>query len=171
MKRILVLEAAPKDFRGGNTRHTRNFRCMHTKPLETMIEAYPEDEYWEDLLRVTGGQTNEHLARMTIRKSEACYDWMKAQGVRFQPALGGTLQLSRTAAFYLGGGKSLLNAYYQTADMLGIDVLYDARVEEVDVRDGRFNSATYVRNGERRTATARAVVFAAGGFEANFEWL
>ena len=85
---VMVLESAPKDFRGGNTRHTRNFRCMHDKPLETMVEAYPEEEYWEDLLRVTGGQTNEQLARMAIRRSEACYDWMKAQGVRFQPALG-----------------------------------------------------------------------------------
>ena len=169
--RILVLEAAPKEFRGGNTRHTRNFRCMHTQPLETMIEAYPEEEYWEDLLRVTGGQTNEHLARMTIRRSEACYDWMKAQGVRFQPALGGTLQLSRTAAFYLGGGKALLNAYYQTADLLGIEVKYEAVVEDVDIRDGRFGSATYTYNGSRHKVEARAVVFAAGGFEANFEWL
>ena len=168
---VMVLESAPKDFRGGNTRHTRNFRCMHDKPLETMVEAYPEEEYWEDLLRVTGGQTNEQLARMAIRRSEACYDWMKAQGVRFQPALGGTLQLSRTAAFYLGGGKALMNAYYATARRLGIDVIYDAPVVSVDIGRGRFNSATYERHGERRTISARAVVFACGGFEANFEWL
>ena len=168
---VMVLESAPKDFRGGNTRHTRNFRCMHDKPLETMIEAYPEAEYWEDLLRVTGGETNEQLARMAIRRSESCYDWMKAQGVRFQPALGGTLQLSRSAAFYLGGGKALMNAYYATAKRLGIDVIYDAPVVSVDIRDGRFNSATYERHGERRTIAARAVVFACGGFEANFEWL
>ena len=171
VQRILVLESAPKHLRGGNSRHTRNFRCMHTAPLETMPETYPEDEYWEDLLRVTGGQTNEHLARMAIRKSEGTYAWMKAQGVRFQPALGGTLQLSRTAAFYLGGGKALLNAYYRTAAALGIEVKYDAEVVDVDIRDGRFNSATYEMGGARHQVSARAVVFAAGGFESNFEWL
>jgi tricarballylate dehydrogenase len=171
VRRILVLEAAPIDFRGGNTRHTRNFRCMHTKPFPTMPETYPEEEYWEDLLRVTGGQTNEQLARMTIRRSEGTYDWMKAQGVRFQPALGGTLQLSRTAAFYLGGGKALLNAYYRTAAQLGIDVIYDAEVVAIDLKDGRFDGATYERNGQRHSVTSRAVVFACGGFEANFEWL
>ncbi len=169
--RILVLEAAPKHLRGGNSRHTRNFRCMHTAPLETMPEAYPEEEYWEDLLRVTDGLTNEQLARMAIRKSEGTYEWMKCQGVRFQPALGGTLQLSRTAAFYLGGGKALLNAYYRTAEDLGIEVLYDAEVIETDMEDGRFNSATYKRYGFLNKIEARAVVFASGGFESNFEWL
>ncbi len=171
VERILLLEAAPKDFRGGNSRHTRNFRCMHTRPFETMPETYPEEEYWEDLLRVTGGQTNEQLARMVIARSEATYDWMKQQGVRFQPALGGTLQLSRTAAFYLGGGKALLNAYYHTAERLGIDVIYDAKVDAIDVRDGRFSAASYDHLGTRHTVHARAVVFAAGGFEANFDWL
>ena len=112
---VLVLESAPKHLRGGNSRHTRNFRCMHTKPMGTMVEAYPEEEYWDDLLRVTGGQTNEQLARMVIRRSEDTYGWMQEQGVRFQPALGGTLQLARTAAFYLGGGRALINAYYATA--------------------------------------------------------
>lgn len=169
--RILVLEAAPPHLRGGNSRHTRNFRCMHTTPLETMPETYPEEEYWQDLLRVTGGQTNEQLARMAIAKSEGTYEWMKAQGVRFQPALGGTLQLSRTAAFYLGGGKALLNAYYRTAQKLGIEVKYEAVVTEVDIKDGRFNGATYTYKGDTHKVSSRAVVFAAGGFESNFEWL
>ena len=171
VQRILVLEAAPPHLRGGNSRHTRNFRCMHTTPLETMPETYPEEEYWEDLLRVTGGQTNEHLARMAIRKSEGTYEWMKAQGVRFQPALGGTLQLSRTAAFYLGGGKALLNAYYRTAQTLGIEVKYEAVVTEVDIKDSRFNGATYTYKGGTHKVSSRSVVFAAGGFESNFEWL
>ena len=171
VERILVLEAAPVHLRGGNSRHTRNFRCMHTQPLETMPDTYPEEEYWEDLLRVTGGQTNEQLARMAIRKSEGTYEWMKAQGVRFQPALGGTLQLSRTAAFYLGGGMALLNAYYRTAATLGIEVKYEAVVTDVTIRDSRFDSATYTHQGGTHQVQARSVVFAAGGFESNFEWL
>jgi tricarballylate dehydrogenase len=168
---VLVLEAAPKDFRSGNSRHTRNFRCMHQQPNDVLTGAYKEDEYFDDLLRVTGGQTNEVLARMAIRESEPTFDWMKAHGARFQPALGGTLHLSRTNAFFLGGGKALMNSYYRTVERLGIDVMYDTAVDEVDIRDGFFNGATAVRDGERYDVGARAVVFASGGFESNIEWL
>src|SRR5437660_10340711 len=90
--RVVVLESAPREFRGGNSRHTRNLRCMHDSPTELMAGAYREDEYVADLLQVTGGQTNEELARMTIRDSPGCVDWMRGYGVRFQPALSGTIR-------------------------------------------------------------------------------
>ena len=60
--RVLVVEAAPKFYRGGNTRHTRNMRVAHDEPNEVLTGPYPEDEFWEDLLRVTGGNTDEQLA-------------------------------------------------------------------------------------------------------------
>src|ERR1700676_177563 len=104
---VLVLECAPKHFRGGNSRHTRNLRCMHDAPTDVLTGAYSEEEYFADLLRVTGGDTDEELARMTIRSSPECSQWMRAHGVRFQPALGGTLHLGRTNALFLGGGKAL----------------------------------------------------------------
>ncbi|MDE0520740.1 MAG: FAD-binding protein, partial [Boseongicola sp.] len=101
---VLLLERAPKPYRGGNSRHTRNFRCMHAGPLGQLTDAYGEDEYLNDLLQVTDGRTDETLARMVIRRSEDCYPWMETHGVRFQPSLSGTLSLSRTNAFFLGGG-------------------------------------------------------------------
>ena len=55
---VLLLESAPKAFRGGNSRHTRNLRAMHEAPNEVLTDAYQEDEYWDDLLRVTGGSTD-----------------------------------------------------------------------------------------------------------------
>ena len=122
---VLVVESAPIAFRGGNSRHTRNIRTMHAKPLDVLSDAYPEEEYWQDLVKVTGGLTDEKLARMTIRQTENHPTWMKRHGVRFQPPLGGTLQLGRTNLFFLGGGKALMNAYYATAKTLGIEVAYD----------------------------------------------
>ena len=107
--RVLVLEGAPKDYRGGNSRHTRNFRCMHRGPLSVLTDSYGEDEYFDDLIRVTKGETDETLARLAIRQSEDCLPWMERRGVRFQPSLSGTLSLSRTNAFFLGGGKALVN--------------------------------------------------------------
>ena len=168
---VLLLECAPKHFRGGNSRHTRNLRCMHDAPEDVLTDAYPEEEYWQDLLNVTGGQTNEHLARATIRSTASCRQWMHAHGVRFQPALGGTLHVSRTNAFFLGGGKALVNAYYRSAEGLGVEVSYDTEVVGLDIVDGRFHAARAVRNDIEHVVRARSIVAAAGGFESNLEWL
>ena len=168
---VLVLECAPKHFRGGNSRHTRNLRCMHDAPADVLSGSYPEDEYWQDLLEVTGGQTNEQLARATIRHTATCREWMMRHGVRFQPPLGGTLQLARTNAFFLGGGKALLNAYYRTAEALGVEVAYDTEVTELNIRDGKFTSAIVARRSVQHEIQANAVVAAAGGFESNLAWL
>jgi len=165
---VLLLEAAPREWRGGNSQHTRNLRCMHDAPQDVLVEAYPEEEFWQDLLKVTGGQTNEHLARLVIRASSTCRDWMRRHGVNFQPPLSGALHVARTNAFFMGGGKALVNAYYRSAEALGVQIRYDAPVDRLDLGpQGRFRAA-YV-NGER--IEARACVLAAGGFESNREWL
>ena len=168
---VLVLEGAPKFYRGGNTRHTRNMRCAHDAATEILTGPYTEDEMWEDLLRVTGGQTDEPLARMMIHESKDILNWVVEQGVRWQPSLGGTLSLGRTNSFFLGGGRAMLNALYRTAEELGIDILYDAEVRDLDISDGMFLSVSLKYNGGHVTARASALVAAAGGFEANIEWL
>ena len=168
---VLVLEHAPKAFRGGNSRHTRNLRAMHDKPNDVLTGAYHEDEYWDDLLRVTGGNTDENLARMTIRASSGVFGWMHQCGVRFQPSLTGTLNLGRTNAFFLGGGKALLNAYYLTAEKLGIDVLYNTEVIALNMDDGAVRSVDITYRGFPETVQARCVVASAGGFQANLEWM
>ena len=95
---VLLLESAPREWRGGNSMHTRNLRCMHDAPQDVLTEAYPEDEYWQDLLKVTGGLTDEPLARLAIRESSSCRDWMHHHGVRFQTSLSGTLHRTRPHA-------------------------------------------------------------------------
>ncbi|MEO1678886.1 MAG: FAD-dependent tricarballylate dehydrogenase TcuA [Pseudomonadota bacterium] len=169
--RVLILEAAPKPYRGGNSRHTRNFRCMHHGPLGPLVESYSEDEYLADLLKVTGGKTDEGLARMVIRASEECLPWMEAHGVRFQPSLSGTLSLARTNAFFLGGGKGLVNAYYRTAQALGVDVLYEAKVTHLALEEDRVARVDYTLDGEAKSVSAKSVVVASGGFQADIDWL
>jgi tricarballylate dehydrogenase len=164
---VLLLESAPREWRGGNSGHTRNLRCMHDAPQDVLTDAYPEEEFWQDLLKVTGGQTNEALARLTIRDSSRCRDWMRSHGVHFQPSLSGTLHLSRTNAFFMGGGKALVNAYYRSAEKLGVQIRYKAAVDRLELKDGRFVAA-YI--GDERIE-AKACVLAAGGFESNREWL
>ena len=112
---VAILEAAPRFYRGGNTRHTRN--------------------------------------------------------VRFQPSLGGTLSLGRTNSFFLGGGRSMLNALYRTAYKLGVKIAYDAEVADLIIKDNKFSKVTLTYKGQEKELAARALVTASGGFEANIEWL
>jgi len=169
---VLVLEGAPKFYRGGNTRHTRNMRCAHDAATEILTGPYTEQEFWEDLLRVTGGETDEELARLMIAESKDILNWIVEQGVRWQPSLGGTLSLGRTNSFFLGGGRAMLNALYLTAERLGVEIHYDAEVIDLTIEDGMFLSARVKRPidgmAEIRAGT---LVAAAGGFEANIEWL
>lgn len=168
---VLLLESAPEAFRGGNSRHTRNLRYMHERPDGFLTGSYPEEEFWNDLLRVTGGETNEELARLTIRESADLGQWMARHGARWQPSLRGTLQLSRTNAFFLGGGKALVNAYYDFARKLGVEIRYDAEVSELRISDGTFRSAIVRSKENSWEVRAKALVAAAGGFEANISWL
>nr|WP_051284675.1 FAD-dependent tricarballylate dehydrogenase TcuA [Nisaea denitrificans] len=170
--RVIILEGAPKTYRGGNSRHTRNFRCMHQGPLSVLTDSYEEDEYFNDLLLVTKGNTDEDLARLAIRTSEDCLPWMEAHGVRFQPSLSGTLSLGRTNAFFLGGGKALVNAYYNTAADLGVEVVYEAQVKHVEIEGGRFQAVDVeIAGAAPCRVEGRAIVLASGGFQGDIDWL
>ena len=169
--RVIVLESATRDFRGGNSRHTRDIRYMHRAASEFVTDAYGEEEFWQDLRGVTGGATNERLARLVIRESETLGDWMPANGVRWQKPLRGTLHLTRSNLFMLGGGKAMMNGYYDTAAKLGVEIHYETEVQELKIRDGEFVSALAVSAGAARAIEAKTIVVAAGGFEANIPWL
>jgi tricarballylate dehydrogenase len=172
---VLVLEVASQFYRGGNTRHTRNMRCAHDAATKELTGPYSEDEFFDDLLRVTGGNTDEPLARHMIHESKAMLDWIAEQGVRFQPSLGGTLSLGRTNSFFLGGGRAMLNALYRTAEALGVEVAYETEVVDLEIENGMFLSATAARSDlagfGRMRVYASALVAASGGFEANIEWM
>ncbi|NCX43426.1 MAG: FAD-dependent tricarballylate dehydrogenase TcuA [Betaproteobacteria bacterium] len=181
--KVMLLESAPRDERGGNSVHTRNIRCMHEAPQDVLTDVYDADEYFEDLLRVTKGVTDETLARIVIRQSSSCRSWMKQHGVRFQPSLGGTLHLSRTNAFFLGGGKALMNAYYRSAERFGIQIRYQSPVVGL-VCEGRRIRAALIGEPSaadrddvrlewpvRERIDAKTIVIASGGFESNIPWL
>ncbi len=168
---VLILEGAPKVYRGGNSRHTRNFRCMHLEPLGVLTDEYDDEEYFQDLLKVTKGKTDEALAKMAISNSRECYQWMSDHGVRFQPSLSGTLSLSRTNAFFMGGGKALVNAYYRTAEKLGVEILYEAQVKNLTVVENRVKSIDVEHHGRLIGLKSKSYVVASGGFQADIDWL
>jgi len=169
--RVLILERAPEYMRGGNSRHTRNIRCAHGSADEFFSAPYSEEEFLEDLIGVTGSPANLDLAKFVSRQSTKLPQWMSEHGVAWQQPLAGTLSLGRTNRFFLGGGKNLLNAYYRTAQKMGIEIRYSSFVEDLIIEDDSFEAVVLKTNGGRELIRANAVVIAAGGYEANIEWL
>jgi tricarballylate dehydrogenase len=146
-------------------------RLAHETQFAPYTGAYPEKEMWENYMKATGGEGNLELAKMAVSGSASILDWMRAHGVKFQPALAGTLHLGRTNAWFLGGGKGMVNSLFRSAERLGVNVRYEAEVVGLDVRDGHFYSASVLMGGQTVTIPARAVVVAAGGFQSNLAWL
>ena len=168
---VLVLERSPENERGGNTRHTRNIRCSHAAADQFFSGPYSEEEHLQDLIGVTGGPANLDLAKLAVRESSELPQWMSAHGIRWQQPLAGTLHLGRTNRWFLGGGKAMLNAYYRTAARMGIEIRYNSCVEEVVIEGHRFEAVRLKTGNGEEIVQARAVVVAAGGYEANIEWL
>ena len=166
---VLLLERSDRWDRGGNSRHTRNLRCV--REGATASTTYAEDELFSDLVGVTGPGFEEDLARMTIARSREAPAWMEAHGVRWQPALRGTLQLDRTNRFFLGGGKALVNAYYERAEASGVQIRYHAKVDRLCFDGDTVRSVVVGEGGAGEEIACRAVVVASGGFESNIEWL
>src|SRR6202162_4842744 len=171
VSRVLLLERAPEHMRGGNTRHTRNIRCSHAAGDQFFSGPYSEEEHLQDLIGVTGGPANLDLAKLAIRESSTLPGWMSAHGVHWQQPLAGTLHLGRTNRWFLGGGKALLNTYYLRAGRMGIIVRYNALVEDLIIENNRFEAVRLKNENGGELIRARAVVVAAGGYEANIEWL
>jgi tricarballylate dehydrogenase len=167
---VMLLESASLPWRGGNSKYTRNIRVLH-QPDAYMPGTYEEAEFLDDLRLVSGDEFDADLALLTIRESRALPAWMEAHGARWQAALGGTLGLSRTNRFFLGGGKALMNSYYHRALAAGVQIVYGARAKALEMDGGSFVAATIAVNGDTVRIEAGAVVVASGGFESNLEWL
>jgi tricarballylate dehydrogenase len=168
---VLMLDRAARELRGGNTRHTRNIRHAHDGPDEYVVDRYSEEDFWDDLVRVSGPEIDEELARLTVAESRSCPAFMERFGCRWQPPLTGTLQLARTNRFFLGGGKALLNAYYATAETRGVGVMYEQCVVDVLIDGDQCRGVVVERDGNRSVLSAKSYVVASGGFEANLGWL
>ena len=102
--RTLVLECAPEPERGGNSRFSAGAmrvayngvndlgRLMPDLTDEdraiTDFGAYPEDQFYDDLCRVTQYRTNPQLAETLVTRSFETMMWMRGKGIRFAPIYG-----------------------------------------------------------------------------------
>jgi len=101
---VLLLESSPRECRAA-TAATRATCATCTTAATALDGPLLEEEFMKDLLLVTKGQTNEELARHTIRESRNVGLWMERHGCRFQPAMRGTLHLAAPTPFSSGAAR------------------------------------------------------------------
>ena len=192
--RVIALERAPEAERGGNTAFTAGgFRVAYNN-LDQLMElmpdlseeekastdfgTYTEDQYFEDLGRVTEYRTNPDLAELLIRRSHNTLVWMRSKGVRWVPMYGRqAFKIDGRFKFWggltveaWGGGRGLIDTLHEAARRENVEVRYGARATELIRDDSGVHGARVRIDGKTVDITARAVVLASGGFEANAEW-
>ncbi|MDG7007846.1 MAG: FAD-dependent tricarballylate dehydrogenase TcuA [Nitrososphaerota archaeon] len=168
--KVLLLEKAAMEDRGGNTKYVRDIRYAHGDDKYT-TGPYSEEELLDDLIRVTGKEIDLDLAKLTIRRSREIPQWLEENGVKITKAFRGTLHLGRTNLFPLGGGKAMVNAYYQKASKANVEVSYESAITKMHTQDGVVEGVTVMSGGKTREYRTGALVVAAGGFESNVSWL
>ncbi len=193
-KKVLILERAPANFRGGNSYFTGGLMRVPYNGLpdikqlipdlseeeERSIEVgqYTADDFYEDILRLGDYRCDADLVNCLVSEAFPTLKWMREKGVRF------TLQFGRQAfkvgeryRFWggailgtVGGGVGLIDRLFESAQKAGVEVWYEARVDRLLTdHNGAVIGVQVKREGTYHTVRAKGVILASGGFEANPE--
>lgn len=193
VKRILVLERAPEEESGGNSRFTAGlFRVAYggvgdlkkvmpdlsqDEVDRTDFGSYTEDQFLDDMARVTEYRCDPDLTEILVKRSLATVEWMRKKGVRFTAAWGRqAFNIGGRFKFWggltveaVGGGPGLVEGLTQIAKKQGIEILYAARAVSLLADDNGVQGVRVKHAGKTRELKSKAVVLAAGGFQANPE--
>ncbi len=189
---VCVLERAPEDESGGNSRFTAGairFAYNDVEDLKRVADltneeiattdfgTYTEDQFFDDMFRVTQYRCNPDLVEILVRRSFETILWMRENGVRFVPIYGRqAFKVDGRFKFWggltmesSGGGPGLVDSLTQAANKNGIEVRYETRALSLLYDDEKVTGVKIKSKGKAGRITAKAVVLAAGGFEANPE--
>jgi len=191
---VLVIEKAPEYFRGGNTYFTGGIIRFAFDGIEDIkkiipdmsateensieVGKYTQDEYYDDMMRVTHGLSDPELAQILVRESLPAMEWLQKNGVRFVLSFG--RQAFKDGDKYrfwgglvveaVGAGKGLSDQQFDVCKRQGVDVLYSTQgVNLLQDEKGRVSGLRVLGPDGFEDIHSRSVVLAAGGFEANAE--
>lgn len=191
--RVLVLEAAPYEERGGNSHFTGGafrfaFRdvedlkqicpTMRDEELENVdFGSYTEGQFFDDMFELTEYRTDPDLCDLLVRSSFETAKWITRYGVKLQPGIGrqayevdGKFKFWGGLALHIwGGGAELLRALYGSAEERKIPIAYETPAEGLLQKDGQIVGVLARTGGRRIELPAKAVILACGGFESNPE--
>jgi tricarballylate dehydrogenase len=192
-KKILVLERAPEDEAGGNSRFTAGlFRVGYNgvddlkkvmpdlsaeEIARTDFGAYTDEQFLDDMARVTEYRCDPDLTELLVKNSLATVTWMRSKGVRFTAAWGRqAFNIGGKFKFWggltveaVGGGPGLIEGLTQAAKKNGIEIWYGARALSLVSDDSGVHGVVVKHQGKTQTLSSQAVVLAAGGFQADPE--
>ena len=192
---VKVLERAPEDESGGNSRFTAGAIRFAYSGLDDLVSlmpdlsendiattdfgTYTEDKFFDDMYEVTQYRCDPDLVECLVRQSKETMLWMRDKGVRFIPIYGRqAFKIDGKFKFWggltvesVGGGPGLVDSLTQSCKKRGIEIQYDTRVVDLMFDGKNVNGVVVRRGGERpENMPADAVVLASGGFEADPEW-
>jgi tricarballylate dehydrogenase len=193
VQRILVLERAPEEESGGNSRFTAGLMRVCYGGVEDLKKAIPdlspeeiartdfgtytEDQFLDDMGRLTEYRCDPDLTEILVKQSLPTVEWMRMKGVRFTAAWGRqAFNIGGKFKFWggltveaVGGGPGLVESLTAIAKKNGIEVWFNARALDLICDDSGITGVRVRREGKTLALKTRAVVLAAGGFQADPE--
>jgi tricarballylate dehydrogenase len=190
---VLVLEAAPEDEAGGNSRFTAGaMRVVYNgvDDIKTLVPdlsqqeidttdfgTYTQDQFYDDMARVTQYRTDPNLCEILVTRSLDTLNWMRQKGIRFVPIYGRqAFKIDGKFKFWggltiesVGGGPGLVDMLTASAKREKIEIWYETRAVELIQDDGKVVGVKIRGKGRPAEVRGKAVVLASGGFEANTE--
>ncbi|KKK39252.1 tricarballylate dehydrogenase [Mesobacillus campisalis] len=190
---VIVLEKAPESEKGGNTTYTHGSIRFAYNGVEDLKEimpdltpeeiestdfgTYSEEEYFDDMCRLTDYRTNPELASLLTSQSFETMKWLVSHKVRFVPIYGRqAFKVDGKFKFWggmiaesAGGGPGLVEALHEEAKKLGVQILFNAMATELIHDDEGVHGVIFKQNGKTTEVRAKAVILASGGFHANQE--
>ena len=194
VENVIVLERAPESEAGGNSAFTAGaFRFAYdgvddlaelmpdlsdSEKESTDFGVYTEDQFFDDMGRVTDYRTDPDLCERLVRDSKSTMMWMRSKGIRFMPIYGRqAYKIDGKFKFWggltveaVGGGPGLVEALTNSASKQGIEVRYGCRAVSLIYDDDSVHGVEIRQDGKTKKLHAKSVVLAAGGFQANTEW-
>src|ERR671926_358002 len=167
--KVVMLEAAPEDEAGGNSRFTAgSIRVVYNgvddiktlipdlterEVAETDFGTYTADQFFDDMARVTQHRADPDLVELLVTKSFPTLVWMRDKGVRFIPIYGRqAFKIEGKFKFWggltveaVGGGPGLINMLTESAKKRGIEVRYCTRALSL-LYDGNRVAGVRVRH-------------------------
>jgi tricarballylate dehydrogenase len=192
--KVLMLEAAPEDEAGGNSRFTAgSIRVVYngTDDIKTLVPdltpaeiestdfgTYTADQFFDDMARVTQHRADPDLVELLVTRSFNTLNWMREKGVRLIPIYGRqAFKVGGRFKFWggltveaVGGGPGLVAMLTAAARQRGIEIRYRTRALALLCDGNRVEGVRVRSDGAMQELRANAVVLACGGFEANAEW-
>jgi len=193
-QKVLVLERAPEDLSGGNSRFTAGLMRVAYDGVEDLKRAIPDltpeeiartdfgtytaDQFLDDMARVTEYRCDPDLTEILVKRSLDTVEWMRKKGVRFTAAWGRqAFNIGGKFKFWggltveaVGGGPGLVESLISIARKNGIEVWFNARALGLVTDDDGVKGVRVKRDGKTIEVKAKSVVLAAGGFQADPEW-